>query len=341
MDRIVIVRGKQKELLLEYISHNGKSQLAAAKVLGVPRRSLRNWLNETRTLPEDIFKKIVRGCLPSANFSKYVCKVLDANWGRAKGGKNCYTVLQKKYGEEEFIRRRLAGGKASIKQRLEQITRLLPSPNDVRVLELLGALMGDGWIGVSGGRKQVCFCGNLHQQDYANHLQKFMFQTFQVRGYLKFREKYTVFYIIINSSPIFDFFKKNFDFPVGFKRKFNTSLLPSDSDKAAHVIRGIFDTDGSIYFDKATGYARPYPIVDITSHNPELLDWISKRLAEKGFKVIRLKYNLRLKTYIQVERWFNEIKPSNTFHIRKWNRWKSQSGLVSESAMLSRDAQLG
>ena len=324
MDRVVIIRGKQKEMLREFILHNGKSQMAAAKVLGVPRRSLRNWLNETRTLPGDIFKKIVRGCPSSENFSKFICDILDANWGRAKGGKNCYAVLQKKYGEDEFVRRRLAGGKASIKLRLEQIINGLPSSNDVCVLELLGALMGDGWIGISGGRKQVCFCGNLHQRAYANHLQKLLLQVFQVRGYLKFRKKFTVFYIIINSGPIFDFFKTNFDFPVGFKKKFNTDLLPLDFDMAARVIRGIFDTDGSIYFDKAAGYARPYPTIDITSHNPELLVWISETLAEKGFKVIRIKYSIRLKTYNQVERWFNEIKPSNTVHIQKWNRWKSQ-----------------
>ena len=324
MDRLVIVRGKQKEMLLEFISHNGKSQLAAAKALGVPRRSLRNWLNETRTLPENIFKKIVQGCKSSAIFSKYICEILDANWGRAKGGKICHAVLLKKYGEGEFVRRRLAGGKASIKQRLEKIVVKLPLSADECVLELLGALIGDGWIGISGGRKQVCYCGNLHQQAYANHLQRLLFQAFRVRGYLKFREKFTVFYIIINSGPIFDFFKQNFDFPVGFKRKFNTALLPSDFDKAAHVIRGIFDTDGSIYFDKATGYARPYPVIDITSHNPELLAWLSKILAKKGFKVNSLKYSIRLKTYVQVERWFNVIKPSNIVHIQKWNRWKSQ-----------------
>jgi hypothetical protein len=324
MDRIVIIQGKQKEMLQEFIFHNGKSQIAAAKALGVPRRSLRNWLNEERTLPEDIFKKIVRGCPASANFSKNVCKVLDANWGRAKGGKKCYAVLQKKYGEGEFLRRRLAGGKASIKLRLETIVDKLPPLTDERVLELLGALIGDGWIGISGGRKQVCYCGNLHQQAYAKHLQELTFQAFRVRGYLKFREKFSVFYIIINSGPIFDFFRKNFDFPVGPKRKFNTDLLPSEFDKAVHVIRGIFDTDGGIYFDKAAGYARPYPVIDITSHNPELLAWIPQMLAKKGFKVISLKYNIRLKTYSQVERWFNEIKPSNMVHVQKWNRWKSQ-----------------
>jgi hypothetical protein len=324
MDRIVIKRGKQKEMLLAFISHNGKSQLAAAKALGVPRRSLRNWLNETRTLPDDIFKKIVRGCPASANFSEYICKVLDANWGRAKGGKNCYTTLKKKYGEEEFVRRQLAGGKASIKLRLREITGKLPLPGDEHVLELLGALIGDGWIGISGGRKQVCYCGNLRQQQYANHLQKLMRHTFHVSGYLKFRKKFSVFYIIINSSSIFDFFRANFDFPVGSKTKFNTRLLPSDFSKAVHVIRGVFDTDGSIYFDKAPCYARPYPAIDITSHNPELLVWISKTLAKKGFKVISLKYSIRLKTYGQVERWFNEIKPSNKVHVQKWNRWKSQ-----------------
>ena len=324
MDRIIFTKGKQREMLLDFISGSHKTQLAAAKQLVVPRSSLRNWVNEKRTLPADIFKKILRNRHDLSRFSNYVQEVRDGNWGRKKGGQNCYLVIRKKYGEDELDRRRQAGGRSSIKQKLNLINARLPRADDSRVLELLGALIGDGWIGISGGRRQVCYCGNISQQAYAKHLQKLLLQAFQIRGYLKLREKFSVFYIIVNSGPIFDFFRTRFDFPVGQKEKFNTDLLPSDWDKAKNVIRGIFDTDGGTYFDKAAGYARPYLVIDITSHNPELLDWISKTLSEKGFKVISLKYSIRLKTISQVERWFNEVKPSNGVHVQKWNRWKSQ-----------------
>lgn len=324
MDRLVFAQGKQREMLLRFVSSSSKTQLAAAKRLGVPRSTLRNWINEKRTLPEDIFKKILHICPDLNHFSADVVEVRDGDWGRRKGGRNCYAVLQRRYGEKEFMRRRRAGGRNSIKQRLATINRRLPLPNDDGVLELLGALMGDGWIGISGGRRQVCYCGNINQRAYAKHLQRLLIRTFGIRGYLKMRKEFSVFYIIINSSPIFDFFRIRFGFPIGAKKKFNTNLLPRDWNKSANVIRGIFDTDGSIYFDNARGYARPYPAIDITSHNPELLKWISKTLVEKGFKVICLKYSIRLKTVGQVERWFNEVKPSNGVHIQKWNRWKSQ-----------------
>jgi hypothetical protein len=271
-----------------------------------------------------IFKKIKHNHPLSKKFSHSVRNVLDDNWGRAKGGMSCCKVLRERYGEQEFVKRRSAGGKASIKKKLERITKQLPAPKDLRVLELLGALIGDGWIGISAGRKQVCFCGNLHQKKYAKHIQKILHAVFQVHGYLKLQEKNTVFYIIVNSGPIFDFFREKYDFPIGPKKKFNTDALPKEADSTNSIIRGIFDTDGSLYFDRGKGYARPYPVIDITSRNPELLDWISRRLTEKGFKVISLKYSIRLKTYGQVERWFNEIKPSNGNHIQKWNRWKSQ-----------------
>ncbi len=311
-------------MLLEFVSRKDKTQPAAAELLGIPKYSFRNYIREKRTLPEGIFKKIL-DIFPELNsFSKDISELRDANWGRQKGGKKCYEVIWKKYGEPELARRRLVGGKNSIRQRLERIRNTLPAHDDDRVLELLGALIGDGWVGISGGRKQVCYCGNISQQAYAKHLQKLLFQVFRIRGYMKLRKKFSVFYIIINSSPIFDFFRIKFDFPIGQKKKFNTALLPSDWNKATNVLRGIFDTDGSIYFDNAEGYARPYPAIDITSHNPELLDWIAKTLVKKGFKVIRLRYSVRLKTVGQVERWFNEVKPSNGVHIQKWNRWKRQ-----------------
>jgi len=79
MDRIVMAPGKQREMLLDFISHNGESQLAAAKLLGVPRRSLRNWLNEQRTIPADLFNKITKRRHSSTNFSEHVREVLDEN----------------------------------------------------------------------------------------------------------------------------------------------------------------------------------------------------------------------------------------------------------------------
>ncbi len=328
MDRIVFEPGKQRAILLNFISNRKMTQLAVAKSLGIPRSTFKNWIHENRTIPADIYKKILQVSPDLNSFSKHVYGVLDANWGRRKGGQNCYAVLRRKYGETELLKRKRNGGKRSIERRLNRIRSKLPSSSNPSVLELLGALIGDGWIGLSRGRKQVCYCGNISQQSYARHLQKLLHGAFHIHGYLKQRDEFSVFYIIINSGPIFDFFRAEFDFPVGLKEKFNTGLLPYRQDDALIVIRGIFDTDGGIYFDKAKGYARPYPVIDITSHNPELLEWISKRLTEKGFKVIRLKYSVRLKTIGQVERWFNEVKPSNRLHVQKWNRWKRQYGPV-------------
>lgn len=322
--RLVFVEGKQGELLREFALRKNLTRAASAKMLGVTESSLKNWVGEKRTLPAGIFMEILRRQPDLGGFSRHILKVLDAEWGRRKGGQRCYAAIMKKYGENELARRRRAGGASTIKQRLEQINKRMPPHDDAGVLELLGALIGDGWIGISGGRKQVCYCGNISQLDYALHLQTLLERSFHVRGYLKTRKKFSVFYIIINSGPIFEFFRATFGFPVGPKTKFNVGRLPLGWGCASRILRGIFDTDGGIYFDNSEAYARPYPTIDITSHNPELLDCAARVLVKKGFKIIRLKYSIRLKTVGQVERWFKEIMPSNKVHIRKWNRWKSQ-----------------
>ncbi len=320
--RVLFEKGKQREFIKAFMALNHMSQRKASTAIGVPRRSFRNWVYEKRLLPLQVLTMIIRASPDLDHFLNYVIELRNANWGLVKGGRNCYKLLRKKYGESVLMKRRIAGGRKTIEKKWAKITGNLPHSDNSSVLELLGALIGDGWIGISAGRRQTCFCGNLFQIAYARHLQKLLLKSFGVRGALRLREDFSTFCITINSFPVFDFFRKSFDFPIGYKTHFDTGLFPTDWIKSVNILRGIFDTDGGIYFDNGRGYKRPYPVLCITSYNPELLSWLCKVLEENDFKVIRHKQSVRIKTIVQVERWFNKVKPSNKFHVQKWNRWK-------------------
>ncbi len=320
--RVLFKTGKQREFINAFMASNHMSQRKASTFIGVPRRSFRNWVYEKHLLPLKVLTRIIQTSPDLSHFLNHVVELRNINWGLVKGGRKCYKLLRKKYGESVLMKRRIAGGRKSIEKKWVKITDNLPHSDNSSVLELLGALIGDGWIGISAGRRQTCFCGNLSQIAYARHLQKLLRKNFGVRGALRLREESSTFYITVNSFPVFDFFRNNFDFPIGYKTRFNTELFPTNWVKSVHILRGIFDTDGGIYFDNGRGYKRPYPVLCITSYNPELLSWMRKVLEENDFKVIRHKQSIRIKTILQVERWFNEVKPSNKFHIQKWNRWK-------------------
>ncbi|MFH1520997.1 MAG: hypothetical protein ABID61_05095 [Candidatus Micrarchaeota archaeon] len=210
-------------------------------------------------------------------------------------------------------------------RRIDYIKSRLPQINNPMVVEIFGILLGDGWIGISGKprlRKQVCFCGNLKSEvAYKTHIQKLLKIVFHVNGYYKKRDDYNTYYILINSETIFNFFHANFDFPICFKKSFNIYKFPKSWHLQRSFIRGIFDTDGSTFFDHDRRYKRPYPVLDITLKNTEVLDWLSEILNSYGFSTIRSGKWMRLKGSQNFNKWFKEIAPKNSIHMRKYSKW--------------------
>ncbi len=217
-------------------------------------------------------------------------------------------------------------GKNSVNHnRLRLIRSRLPKLNNTTLIEIFGMLVGDGWLGITGKkriRKQVCFCGNLKtEKNYCNYVRNKIKSTLNVNGYYKERIEENTYYIIINSESIFDLFREFFDFPVGIKNYFNVNKFPKAWSKQKVFIRGIFDTDGSTFFDKDNRYRVPYPILDITLTNPEVLDWVTDILRKHNFTVIRGAKYIRLKGSKNFHKWFKDISPKNQVHKEKYSKW--------------------
>ncbi len=338
--RLRFSEGKQKELLTNFVSLSGGNVRDVCASMKIPRWTFRNWMRETRLLPESVYDKIVASCPSLAKFEKYILERKPAGWGRVLGGRRSILSIKRKYGEAELERRRSKGGRSSIELRWEEIRKRMPSKDSHELFELLGAMMGDGWIGVYGGRKQINLCGCLvDEKEYKEHLRRIVKLLFGVSPYAKDRPAAGAFYLVVSNSVIFDFFREKFDFPVGDKAFFNTALLPKSWEYQKDVIRGIFDTDGSIYFDKSDKYKFIYPTIDIASKNAELIAWVAETLRNNGFPVFTGKRRVRLKGRENVERWFNEIKPSNQKHWTRFGR-RHSTGPVCQSNF-GREAQPG
>ena len=296
---------------------SGGNASAICRELKIAGSTFKGWLYEDNLLPENVYLRLVKLQPSLEGYSRFVLEKRPNNWGRVLGGQRSIVSIKAKYGESELRRRQSNGGKKSISNKLARIRKRMP-PDCHELFEFLGAMVGDGWIGIYGGRKQVNICGNLRdEKQYMEHLRGLIRFLFGVSSHLKFRPKENVFYLMMNSSVIFDFFREKFDFPAGSKDKFNTSKFPASWEYQKDVIRGIFDTDGSIYFDKSNKYKYPYPIIDITSKNSELLSWLEDCLKRNGFPVFSGRRTVRLKGRKNIEKWFGEINPSNQKHWRR------------------------
>ena len=140
---------------------------------------------------------------------------------------------------------------------------------DKELAEFVGAMIGDGCLSLINSRSEhrkrkiALLTGHL-QHDYAYYvkvIQPIIQRSFNINGYIKKREKRNCIYYEMGSA-VFDFLSKE-GFPIGLK---NTLFIPQkilrNPELALACVRGIFNTDGTIYRRYSKKYNRHAKIYD-------------------------------------------------------------------------------
>lgn len=195
--------------------------------------------------------------------------------------------------------------------------------------ELLGALTGDGFMGNYGERKQIYmiqFTGDKrYEKEYFLYLNEIIQQITGVNP--TYREpKGNTFRLIIHSKKLFDHIIKKHQFPVGKKENISVpAKILQNNNLMNFFIRGLFDTDGSLYFDKRKNYSKPYPrlIIYTTSHNlfKEVNNYLNKYFKTRTGITQREHrktcYCIEIYGHNQLQKWKKLIGFSNLKHIHK------------------------
>ncbi len=317
-------RIKLKRLLKEKYQVRSVSSLGIA--MNMPQRSLENWFYTKRHIPkekisEDILVKL---------------KILDErkdNWGRILGGKKTYQTIIRKYGISEIRKRQRNGGKKSI-QIIKDRNKDEPlqiNITDPIFLEFYGIVVGDGWlskivyknkinylIGISGHKE---FDKELHIYCRNN-----IIKMFNRKPYLKEIRTCNGRELIFSHKELFNFLVNELNFPIGKKKDISLPAQISSYgyESIKHVIRGMFDTDGSFYLDK-TPAGHPYPCICITMKQPTLINQIRETLLQQGFKVQNRKdrypiCEIKIKGSKQLKKWMDEIGSSNPYKFAKMQK---------------------
>lgn len=304
--------------------------------LGIKYKTLNNlFYTKERYLPESLIS------------SELDIKIIDKkqeNWGRIKGGKKTYEVIKRKYGLDEIKKRQKNGGYASCKKRKEKLKKEFHiNINSPSFLEFYGALLGDGWLSsLQYNYKQkknlwwVGLSGDLRfDKDYFLYLGKIINTLFNRKYILKTRKRNSI-EIIFSHKELILFLNKDLNFPIGKKKKLEISNKISNKwNKQKHIIRGIFDTDGSFYLDK-TSVGKDYPCISIEMKQKRLIIQLRNILKRKGFSVVYRETKkgttrITLKGTKQLNKWRDLIGSSNKRHLKKINALVAQQ----DSAMPS------
>lgn len=196
--------------------------------------------------------------------------------------------------------------------------------------ELLGALAGDGFIGNYGVRKQqfmVQLTGHrLHDKEYFKYLERIIAR-YVPQKTIHYQVKGNTLRLIIYSRTLFLMFRDDWGFPVG-KKADKLAIPPRirlhDSTMRA-FIRGLFDTDGCVFFDGRKHYRRPYPrlVLELTCHKlfKEVVGYLELYFRVRKCKRVRHGLFpiscLEIYGHAQLARWLEIIGFSNQKHITK------------------------
>jgi hypothetical protein len=161
--------------------------------------------------------------------------------------------------------------------------------------ELFGTMIGDGCLSrYKSGKCVALLTGNLlHDYDYyINIIQPILRKNFKIEGYVYKRKKRNCVYFWMGKK-VFDYFL-SFDFPIGKKKELSIPrIILYDKEYSVACLRGIFNTDGSIYrrySKKYAGHLRVYHhlVIQFKMNSKTVIEQIKEILNLLSIKTTKI-----------------------------------------------------
>src|SRR3989344_697575 len=159
----------------------------------------------------------------------------------------------------------------------------------VNLFEFIGIMIGDGCLlyypeyGIYG----IEITGNaIEERDYYERIREFIIREFHLkpRVYVKHLKNGDGLKLIVYSKKLAE---KVMSYGITRNKTF-TIMISQEMlswDKSKHILRGILETDGCLYFSKSkTSLGKPsYPRLEIKTASDRLARQIEVLLRENGF----------------------------------------------------------
>jgi DNA-binding transcriptional regulator WhiA len=194
----------------------------------------------------------------------------------------------------------------------------LPKKTSENLAEILGALAGDGHL--SHHNYEINITGHrVLDRDYiTSHLAKLFNSVFDIKLKIKEQNHNTTIKGVINSKMLMKFLTKEFYIPIG-KKKGRLHIPPKIFEKQKLLkayIRGLFDTDGSVYLRREKNV-----VVSIISRDQQFLQEVKEAFEQLSYNPCVSGKNLYIYRQKQVKRFFEEIKSSNKKHLERYDNF--------------------
>jgi len=194
--------------------------------------------------------------------------------------------------------------------------------------ELVGVIMGDGYIYSNHGTHQIGIVGSPKtDREYFGKLKELIKNVWGKDVKIKIGGR--GLRMIISSKAIAQQLINNFEIPSGRKsgKIIICDSIASDWNLVKHTIRGLVDTDGSVFVSKKPGVEK-YPTIELNSINRNLILQLMDLLKKQGFRVsnihkriskgfctgkFSIAYKVALYGQTNLKKWINEVGFSNPY----------------------------
>lgn len=310
--------------LFEKISAKNLKNSEIAERIGVSTRTINDWKRGKYTIPALAFSKLIE--FSELSRDDLVFKEFSDWWQMSDAGKSGAKTRFERYGALGTRASRQLGGKNSYKFRRNNpkdifARKIIKIPKlDENLAEFVGIMIGDG----SMNQYQVSIAlSSVVDYEYAAYVENLIEELFAIKPKVAVREKNNCIVIAVSSVGLTEYLH-NIGVVSGDKIKQGLNIpewIMNDKGLVLACIRGIFDTDGCIYYEKhiIKGKIYKYPRISIVSASFNLLESIHDVLDKLEMKPkIRNNRSVNIENRINIDKFFDIVGAKNPKHLSRY-----------------------
>ncbi len=203
---------------------------------------------------------------------------------------------------------------------------LLPNKLTVELAEEIGMHIGDGYL--SGKKNDYRLKGNKHDEKeyYNTHVRNLYKKLFNLN--IKIKEYDSTYGFEVYSKALHEFKSNVLKLPKGRKSdiRIPEKIKINNSKILASFLRGLFDTDGNIYFQSRYGYRHYYPRISVAQKSEKLIKEVALILKMLGFRpsiyVGKEATSVSLHGYNSLKHFMDIVGFNNPKHLKKVRKWE-------------------
>lgn len=218
----------------------------------------------------------------------------------------------------------------------------IPSFNPL-FTEFLGALAGDGHLSDSNHTYRIEFTLNGTEDKYYTEFLKSSFKfLFNIEARVYERESSANrIDVQAHSKKLHSYLSKYF--PTGKKERLVLPEQVVSKEFESEYLRGLMDTDGSLFFAKRGTYERnSYPVIEFKLNDSKFLDQVENIIENLGINPYRASRNkIQINGKEKLEKWNSKIGFRNPNRLSRYCVWKVQNYCPPNTTLEQRLKMLG